>query len=120
MEWIWSNIEKKTKVFVWDDVGRNTVPIDLPDAELPLFRNPDGGRNYHTDPECSGVKAKYRPLQGGFTYGDLIKEEYKKLTPCEFCGAPERPETAYERWLFEAEQIGVQPTEEILRRFGVE
>ena len=51
---------------------------------------------------------------------DLLKDEYRKLTPCEFCGAPDRQETLYERWLFEADQIGVQPTEEVHRAFGME
>ena len=120
MEWLWANLEQRTKVFIWDDVGRKTVPVELPDADTPLFRNPEGGRNYHVNQNCSGVKAKFLPLSGGFTYGDLLKDEYRKLTPCEFCGAPDRQETLYERWLFEADQIGVQPTEEVRRAFGME
>ena len=118
MEWLWSNLELRTKVFIWDDVGRRTVPVELPAADTPLFRNPDGGKNYHLDAECSGVKQKFRPLTGDFTYGDLTRDEFRKLTPCEYCGAPERPEVYYERWLFEAQQIGIEPTPEILEQFG--
>ena len=120
MEWLWSNLEKKTRVFVWDDQGRTKFDPELPDASLQLYRNPNGGSNYHLDPDCSGVKQKFRPLTGDFTYGDLTLPDFKKLTPCPHCGAPSRPEAYYERWAFEADQIGFTPTPEILRMFGME
>ena len=120
MEWLWSNLEKRTKVFVWDDQGRTNFEPDLPDESIPLYRNENGGVNYHLDANCPGVKKKSLPLSGGFTYGDLTQEAYKKLTPCPSCGAPARPESLYERWAFEAAQIGLEPTTEIKRRFGVE
>ncbi len=120
MEWLWSNLKKNTKVFVWDDQGRTNFQPDLPDAALQLYRNPDGGSNYHLDANCKGVRSRFLPLTGDFTYGDLTSEAFKKLTPCATCGAPPRPETLYERWAFEAAQIGMEPTPEILAAFGVE
>ena len=69
---------------------------------------------------CSGVKSQYLPLTGDFTYGDLEKDEFKKLTPCSSCGAPVRPETLYERYVFEAEQIGAEVTDEVKAKFGIE
>ena len=93
---------------------------ELPDSDLQLYRNPNGGSNYHVDANCSGVKSQYLPLTGDFTYGDLEKDEFKKLTPCSSCGAPVRPETLYERYVFEANQIGAEVTDEVKAKFGIE
>ena len=93
---------------------------ELPDGGLQLYRNPKGGSNYHVDANCPGVKEKYLPLTGDFTYGDLEKDEFKKLTPCSACGAPARPETLYERYVFEANQIGAEVTDEVKAKFGIE
>lgn len=90
MQWLWNNLENKTKVFIWDDQGRQMYEPELPDSGLQLYRNPNGGSNYHVDENCSGVKSKFLPLTGDFTYGDLEKDEFKKLTPCTYCGAPAR------------------------------
>ena len=119
MEWLWSNLEKNTRVFIWNDQGRQMPGAELPDASTQLYRNPNGGNNYHLDANCSGVKSKFLPLTGDLTYGDLTKDEFKSLTPCVYCGAPDRPETLYKRWCAEAEQIGAEPTEEIKKAFGV-
>lgn len=119
MAWLWDNLELKTKVFIWDDQGRRVFEPELPDSATPLYRNPNGGSNYHLDANCSGVKEKYLPLTGDFTYGDLTRDEFKKLTPCVYCGAPARPETLYERYLFEAEQIGFEVGEDVKAKFGL-
>ena len=47
----------------------------------------------------------------------MEKDEFKKLTPCTSCGAPVRPETLYERYVFEAEQIGVEVTDERAQKY---
>ncbi len=120
MQWLWNNLENKTKVFIWDDQGRQMYEPELPDSNLQLYRNPNGGSNYHLDANCSGVKSQYLPLTGDFTYGDLEKDEFKKLTPCASCGAPVRPETLYERYMFEANQIGAEVTDEVKAKFGIE
>lgn len=57
----------------------------------PLYYNPDGGSLYHRDPNCKKVGDKYRPLQGQFTYGDLLRGEHSELKPCHICLAPEKP-----------------------------
>ena len=102
MAWLWNHLEGKTKVLIWDDTGREMFEPELPDAALQLYRNPNGGSNYHLNANCAGVKSKFLPLTGDFTYGDLMSDDFKKLTPCMYCGAPERPETLYERYVAEA------------------
>ena len=121
MQWLWNHLELGTKVFIWDDQGREMYDPELPDAGLQLYRNPDGGSNYHLDANCSGVKAKFLPLTGDLTYGDLTTDAFKKLTPCVYCGAPQRPETLYERYMAEAAQLGIQlDTAKIKKDFGIE
>lgn len=119
MQWLWDNLKDNTKVFIWDDKGREMYEPEVPDPETPLYRNPNGGSNYHLDQNCSGVKSKFLPLEGGFTYGDLESDEYKKLTPCVYCAAPEKLETLYERYAFEAEQIGAEISQSALEAFGM-
>jgi flagellar hook assembly protein FlgD len=86
MRWLWDNIKLNTRVFIWDDVGRN---IPIPEDSLPLYYNPDGGQYYHSDQNCSSVKNKYLPLTG-FTYGELESSPYDRLTPCSSCNPPKR------------------------------
>ncbi len=119
MAWLWDNLETKTRVFIWDDKDRKVFEPEPPDGATPLYRNPDGGSNYHLNANCSGVKDKFLPLTGDFTYGDLMQDAFKRLTPCVYCGAPARPETLYERYLFEAEQIGFEVAEDVKARFGL-
>ena len=86
MRWLWDNLKLNTRVFIWDDVGRN---IPIPEDSLPLYYNPDGGQYYHSDQYCKSVKNKYLPLTG-FTYGELESSPYGKLTPCSSCNPPKR------------------------------
>lgn len=118
MQWLWDNLKDHTKVFIWDDKDREMYAPEVPDPETPLYRNPNGGSNYHLDQNCSGVKSKFLPLEGGFTYGDLESSAYKKLTPCVYCAAPEKLDTLYERYVFEAEQIGAEISQSALEAFG--
>ena len=119
MQWLWDNLKDNTKVFIWDDVGRVMYDPEIPDASTPLYRNPNGGSNYHLDQNCSGVRAKFLPLEGGFTYGDLESAEYKKLTPCVHCAAPAKKKTLYEQYIAAAEQIGAEIPQSALDAFGV-
>ena len=119
MAWLWSNLELKTKVFVWDDQGRRMYDPELPDPGTQLFRNPNGGSNYHLAEYCSGVKDKYLPLTGDFTYGQLGEDEFSRLTPCPYCGAPQTPKELYARYAAAAEQIGAEITDEVRAQFGL-
>ncbi len=119
MQWLWDNLEKNTKVLIWEDKGRRMYDPELPDPATPLYRNPDGGSNYHLDQNCSGVKEKFLPLTGDFTYGDLDSDEFKRLTPCVYCSAPLKKAELYKRYAAAAEQIGEQITEEAKAAFGV-
>ena len=56
-----------------------------------LYYNPDGGTKYHLDQNCKSTHAKYLPMKGHFTYSEINKAEYSKLTPCNVCAAPLRP-----------------------------
>lgn len=120
MAWFWDNLPLKTKVIIWEDKGRKMYEPELPDEGLVLYRNPNGGSNYHLDQNCSGVKEKFLPLTGDFTYGDLDSEEFKRLTPCTSCAAPVKKAKLYERYVKAAEQIGAEVTDEVKAIFGVE
>ena len=66
------------------------TPTPTPGPKTKLYYNKDGGKKYHADPRCPSVASKYLPLKGTFTYGELNKSPYNKLTPCERCNAPVR------------------------------
>jgi len=89
MTWIWNNIKVGTKMVVWEDYAGRQLPI--PDAQTPVYYNPDGGSNYHGDAYCNGVKDKFLPLTA-FTYGELDSGEYADLTRCGYCVPPLRVE----------------------------
>ncbi len=80
-KWLWDNMKRMTKVLIWDDAGRLHP---YPEDDTQLFYNPDGGKYYHSTPECSTVKTKYHPLTA-FTYGELDTGAYAKLEPCAGC-----------------------------------
>ena len=86
MRWLWDNLKLNTRVFIWDDVGRN---IPIPEDSLSLYYNPDGGQYYHSDQYCKSVKDRFLPLTG-FTYGELENDPYGRLTPCPSCNPPKR------------------------------
>ena len=118
MEWFWDNLEKYTKVIVWEDKGRQMYDPELPDPATQLYRNPNGGSNYHLDQNCSGVKEKFLPLTGDLTYADL-DDTFKKLTPCVHCAAPQKKSVLYERYKAAADQIGAEISDEAKAAFGV-
>lgn len=66
------------------------TPTPAPSSKTKLYYNKDGGKRYHADSECYTVESKYLPL-ASFTYGDIEKSPYSKLTPCDKCDAPPRP-----------------------------
>ena len=82
IKWLWDNIKVNTKVLIWDDTGRNRpYPAD---DDYPLYYNPDGGKYYHEDQYCPGVKSRFLPMTE-FTYGELDTGAFAKLTPCAKC-----------------------------------
>ncbi len=90
-KWLWDNLHRKpyTKVIIWDDLGRE---LEYPDDSLLLYYNPNGGKNYHSQPTCSLVKDKYEPM-ASFAYGQLDEKPYSKLTPCPGCAPQPRRDT---------------------------
>ena len=87
MRWLWETLRpvinsgSYPKLLIWDDWGRE---IPYPDDDMPLYYNPDGGKNYHSDQYCSAVRDRYLPLTE-FTYGELDTGFYATLTPCPYC-----------------------------------
>ena len=81
MQWLWNNLKRNAKVLIWDDVGRSLPP---PDPALPVYYNPDGGKNYHSVARCRAVRDRYLPLTEIF-YGELNTPPYDALTPCGTC-----------------------------------
>ncbi|MDO4741415.1 MAG: L,D-transpeptidase, partial [Eubacteriales bacterium] len=88
--WLWNNLmgQKNIKIIVWDDDGRR---LPVTQAKTPMYYNPDGGKMFHADQYCKGVKDRYLPLKE-ITYGDLARYPFTGLTPCSTCQTPERPE----------------------------
>ncbi|MBQ9264309.1 MAG: L,D-transpeptidase family protein [Clostridia bacterium] len=86
MKWLWDNIKKFTKVLIWDDTGRF---LEYPDDATPLYYNPNGGKYFHENQNCSSVKNRYLPLSA-FTYGELDSGEFAKLTACPTCAHIQR------------------------------
>ncbi len=87
MSWLWNNLDMNTRVFIWEDYkGRQ---ITIPSDDTPLYYNPEGGSYYHSDANCSDVKAKFLPLSG-FTYGQLEEDTFASLTRCPACAPPMR------------------------------
>ena len=89
-KWLWDHLSRKpyTKVIIWDDLDRE---LGYPSDDLPLYYNPKGGTNYHSQAACTMVKDKYEPMTA-FTYGELDKKPYNKLTPCPGCAPMPRKE----------------------------
>ena len=89
-KWLWDNLNRKpyTKVIIWDEIDR---VLGYPSDDLPLYYNPKGGQNYHSQPTCSNVKDKFEPMTA-FTYGELDQKPYSKLTRCPACAPQLRRE----------------------------
>lgn len=88
MKWLWDNLKRGTKIIVWDDADRAML---YPDDDLPMYYNPDNGKNYHADAHCPGVKERYLPLTA-ITYAQLRDAPFDNLTPCGTCVPPKRPQ----------------------------
>lgn len=67
------------------------TPTPTINPKTVLYYNTDGGSYYHADKNCPRVGEKYLPLKGSFKYSELNDAKYKKLEPCDRCGAPARP-----------------------------
>lgn len=87
MTWLWNNLDMNTRVLIWEDYkGRQ---VSIPSDDTQLYYNPEGGTYYHSDANCSDVKAKFLPLSG-FTYGQLEDDTFASLTRCPACAPPMR------------------------------
>ena len=87
MSWIWNQLKSgsRVKFVIWEDwQGRQ---INIPDADTPLYYNPDKGQYYHRSSFCYMAKAvTFQP----FSYGELEQEPFSKLKNCPYCTPPQR------------------------------
>ena len=80
MTWLWSNRVKNTKLLIWEDWQGRQIPI--PDSNLTLYYNPDGGEKYHSQATCYSAEGKtFAP----FTYGELETGSFASLKRCAYC-----------------------------------
>ena len=82
MGWLWNNHKRLTRVLIWDDAGR--APIPVPDTARIMYYNPNGGKSYHSEQNCSAVKARFLPLTE-LPYEALYESPTDKLLPCYGC-----------------------------------
>ena len=80
MSWLWNNRVKNTKLLIWEDwQGRQ---IAIPDDDLTLYYNPNGGEMYHSQETCYSAEGKtFTP----FTYGELDQGAFASLKRCPYC-----------------------------------
>ena len=68
------------------------APTEPPvDGNTPLYYNPNGGKKYHRDQNCSSANKSILPFQGKFLYSQVNDPDYANLEPCNVCWAPLRP-----------------------------
>ena len=73
------------------DPDPTPVPAEADADDILLYFNAENGQKYHLDPNCKSTHAKYLPMKGHFTYGEINNDKYKNLSPCNVCAAPLRP-----------------------------
>lgn len=87
MTWIWNHYKKNTKIVIWEDWEGRILP-ETP-METPVYYNPNGGKDYHSQASCYGVRDEFEPLKE-ITYADLFEDDYKNLKMCAYCVPPEK------------------------------
>ena len=84
MKWLWENLPRsgtRAKVIIWEDTGRTLQPAS---DDYLLYYNPNNGRQYHSDPYCPLVNARFYPLTA-FPYALLDEAPYASLARCPGC-----------------------------------
>lgn len=87
MTWLWNHYKKNTKIVIWEDWDGRVLPKTPMDT--PVFYNANGGKDYHSQETCYGVRDEYEPMTA-ITYADLFTDEYAKLKMCAYCVPPEK------------------------------
>lgn len=83
-ELVASNIVRLT------DTPVPVTPKPTVNPQLTLYYNPQGGKFYHVDKNCSSLDSKNRKYLQPFYYYELNTDSYKELKNCTKCGAPGR------------------------------
>ena len=66
------------------------VPTPTPDPRMLLYYNPQGGKLYHADANCTSLKPEFLPMTASFYYSDINVGSFVNLSACGTCGAPGR------------------------------
>ena len=66
------------------------VPTPTPDPGMLLYYNPQGGKLYHADANCTSLKPELLPMTASFYYADVNVGSFAALSPCGTCSAPGR------------------------------
>lgn len=83
MQWIWNAIKGQigTRLVIWEDWPGRTMP--MPADDLLLYME-SGGKTYHAEATCVGVKESRWPMTA-FTYAELEDDGHRRLTRCDYC-----------------------------------
>lgn len=87
MTWLWNRYKRNTKMVIWEDWAGRTSP-ETP-MDTPVFYNANGGKDYHSQETCYGVRDEYEPMTA-ITYQDLFGPEFGHLKACAYCVPPEK------------------------------
>jgi len=82
MNWLWDYAKShgRIKIVIWEDWQGRQIP--MPDPELTLYYNPNGGNYYHRSETCYMAKSiRFTP----FKYAQLGEGEFAKLDHCPYC-----------------------------------
>ena len=87
MRWIWDNRKANTRLLIWEDWQGRQIPV--PDDDLVLYYNPNGGEMYHRADNCYSAQGR---TFTAFTYGQLEEEPFASLICCDYCNPAMRRE----------------------------
>ena len=72
------------------NLAQAETQLPSPDMSIPVYYNPNGGKNFHGDQRCRSVNKRYLPLSQ-LTLANLYAAPYNALTPCPYCSPPPKP-----------------------------
>lgn len=82
------------------------------------YYNPDGGKRYHADPNCTGVAVEYRPMRA-FAASQMDRAPYNHLEPCELC-VPQETELNVTWWTADEYRAWMENEREVLLELAQE
>ena len=71
-------------------VSTEPTPEPTLSPKTKLWYNSKGGKRYHIEEKCSSIEEQYYKSMKSFTFEELDKSPYSKLTPCGTCNTPSK------------------------------